>query len=542
MRHLLALIAIGVVSSANAQVTIPVDAAADRHPISPEIYGLSFAPGPVLPLLNVELNRSGGNATTRYNWQANASNRASDWYFESISEEGATPGAGVDHFIGSTRFGNGDPIITLPIIGWVAKLAPSRRPLASYSVAKYGPQQSTDPFMPDAGNGIRPDGTRITNNDPHDANMIVDSAFQLGWIEHLAAQGVKNIILDNEPSLWQETHRDVHPVGATMDEVAAKAIDAAQRVKSVDPSIRVAGPEEWGWGGYFISGYDQQWSAAHGYSSFPDRDAHGGWAYLPWLLDQFRRAETANGRRLLDVFTVHYYPQGGEFSEDVSPDMQLRRNRSTRALWDPHYVDESWINDTVMLIPRLHQWVSSYYPGTQVGITEYNWGAEQHINGATAQADVLGIFGREGVDLATRWTTPHTSSPSFNAIKMYRNYDGRKGTFGDISVRAAAPNPDELSTFAAVRSSDGNLTLMIVNKVFTATPATVMLANFAPAATAQAWQLTALNRVNRIADVAVVSTTTGASLSISVPAQSITLLVIPRAAPPQPARRRAARH
>jgi len=86
--------------------------------------------------------------------------------------------------------------------------------------------------------------------------------------------------------------------------------------------------------------------------------------------------------------------------------MQLRRNRSTRSLWDPTYTDETWINDKVRLIPRLKQWAAQYYPGTPVGINEYNWGAEDHINGATAQADVLGIFGREGLDLATRWTTP----------------------------------------------------------------------------------------------------------------------------------------
>ena len=47
------------------------------------------------------------------------------------------------------------------------------------------------------------------------------------------------------------------------------------------------------------------------------------------------------------------YPQGGEFSDDVSSAMQLRRNHSTRSLWDPGYVDETWINDRVQLIRRV---------------------------------------------------------------------------------------------------------------------------------------------------------------------------------------------
>ena len=164
--------------------------------------------------------------------------------------------------------------------------------------------------------------------------------------------------------------------------------------------------------------------------------AHGGWDYLPWLLDQLRQHDKPRGRRLLDVFTVHYYPQGGEFSDDVSTAMQLRRNRSTRSLWDPNYVDESWINDQVQLIPRLKGWVDSYYPGTPIGITEYNWGAEGHINGATTQADVFGIFGREGLDMAARWTTPAASTPTYKAMKMYRNYDGSKS---DLRRHAASP-------------------------------------------------------------------------------------------------------
>ena len=93
----------------------------------------------------------------------------------------------------------------------------------------------------------------------------------------------------------------------------------------------------------------------------------------------------------------------------------------------------------------MKNWVNTFYPGTQTGITEYNWGAENHINGATAQADILGIFGREGLDLAARWTTPASSTPTYKAMKMYRNYDGNKSTFGDTSVAATMSNPDTVA-------------------------------------------------------------------------------------------------
>src|SRR5207237_1103063 len=138
--------------------------------------------------------------------------------------------------------------------------------------------------------------------------------------------------------------------------------------------------------------------------------------------------------RLLDVFTVHYYPQGGEYSSDTSTSMQQRRNRSTRSLWDPNYTDQSWINDKVRLVPRLRGWVEQYYPGTKIGLTEYSWGADDHINGATTQADILGILGREELDYATRWVVPESSSPTFKAFQIYRNYDGQKSHFGEMSV------------------------------------------------------------------------------------------------------------
>jgi hypothetical protein len=305
------------------------------------------------------------------------------------SQRVTTAGERGDTFLANSRAANAQAMLTIPMIDWVAKLASNRGKLASFSIAKYGPQTGNDwQWFPDAGNGILANGQYVTGNNPNDANVPSNSLFQQGWVQHLVSRwgtnangGLRYYILDNEPSIWYSTHRDVHSTGATMDEIKNKILGYAGKIKAVDPSALVVGPEEWGWSGYLFSGYDQQYGSTHGWSSLPDRNNHGGADYLPWLLDQLRQNNTTTGKRLLDIFTVHYYPQGGEFSDDVSTAMQLRRNRSTRSLWDPNYVDESWINDRVRLISRLKGWVNTYYPGTQ-GALPNTTGARRTISTA----------------------------------------------------------------------------------------------------------------------------------------------------------------
>jgi hypothetical protein len=524
---------------------VTVNAAANQHAINPNIYGVAYGDATTLADLDVPFNRYGGDAATRYNWQVNADNRANDYFFESIGDPSSTPGQRGDSFIATSKAAGAQADLTIPTIGWVAKLGPNRGNLASFSVAKYGPQTATDPYWPDAGNGVSTNGQYITGNNPNDANVPNSVAYEQGWVKHLiqrwgtaAKGGLHYYSLDNEPSIWFATHRDVAPVGATMKQVRDKIVAYASMIKANDPSALVLGPEEWGWSGYLYSGYDQQYGAAHGWNYLPDRAAHGNMDYLPWVLSQLRQNQTATGKRLLDVFTVHYYPQGGEFSNDVSPAMQLLRNRSTRSLWDPNYVDQSWINSKVQLIGRLRNWVNTYYPGTQIGITEYNWGAEGHMNGATSQADILGIFGRQGLDLGVRWTTPPTGSPTYNAIKMYRNYDGKKSTFGNTSVATSVTNADQLSAFSALRSSDGALTIMVVNKNLydpshpsATTSVSLDVSNFAGTGVAQEWQLYAPNpsdmtksAIRHLADVHF----SGNRLITSLPMQSVTLFVLQR--------------
>ncbi len=511
-------------------LTIAIDANAGKHPISNLIYGVAFASKADLQALNAPLNRSGGNSMTDYNWAANAQNLASDWYFESYPQPGATPGAEADSFVADARAAGAQPMLTVPLIGMVARLGTNRSIRSSFSVKKYGAQCAVDPYDPDAGNGVAANcSTNVTANNPYDA-YIKDSPFnEQYWISHListwgtsAAGGVPYYLMDNEPSIWFSTHRDIHPIGPHAYEYMSKVVDEAASIKSLDPNAKIVAPEEWGWDGYFYSGYDQQYAAAHGWGSYPDRaNQEVGMDYIPWLLRKWKNAGYP-----VDVVSVHFYPQGGEDSDDVSTATQLLRNRSTRQLWDPNYTSESWIGSKVYLIPRLQGWVNTYYrPGTPVAITEYNWGAEGNINGATAQADIYGIFGQQGLNMATRWTVPPSSTPTYKAMKMYRNYDGANSTFGDTSVSATVPNPDNLSAFAALRKSDGAMTVMVISKGLSgATPVKLTLANFSASGTAKVYRLTSSNVIQKLSAL----TWSGGVLTDTEPAQSITLYVLPK--------------
>jgi fibronectin type 3 domain-containing protein len=539
---LLAVLCAAPALAQNAATSVSVDANANRHAINPGIYGVSYGATADIAALNAPLNRAGGNATSMYNWQINGHNAGSDWYFETyLDDGGATPGATIDNFITSTRAGNpsAEPLVTIPMIGYIANLGANNSTLESFSVKKYGAQQATDPYNSDAGNGVLLNGQDV-KNDPSDASVANSTAIQQAWVQHLvtkwggsaATNGVKYYLLDNEPSIWNSTHRDVHPAPATYEEMYNDIVAYASAIRAADPTAKIAGFEEWSWWAMYFSGYDQ----TNGTGSNSDYATHSNTYYYPWLLQQLYQYQQTHGTRLLDILTVHCYNDGP--GSDDSLATQLARNKQTRILWDPTFSDPYWFGDigingrVVNWIPTLLSWVNQYYPGLPIGCTEYNWGDEPNLNGATTQADVLGIYGREGLSLATRWTvaedtttTPPTIYVTYLASQIYRNYDGHDSTFGDTSVAATVANPDNLSAFAAVRSTDGALTVMVINKQQGSTPVTVSLANFSTTGTAQAWQISSASQtsINHLADVQVA----GNAISTTVPSQSITLFVIP---------------
>ncbi|MEZ4616922.1 MAG: glycoside hydrolase family 44 protein [Caldilineaceae bacterium] len=189
----------------------------------------------------------------------------------------------------------------------------------------------------------------FAGNNPLDTSIAVTEAWTTGWITHLQQQfgsasngGVRYYNLDNEPDIWFDTHRDVRPVAITMQELRDDTIRYAAAIKATDPNAQTLGPVVHGWTYYWHSPADGQIEA---WDERPDRKANGDIPLIPWYLQQLAAYETEHGLRLLDYLDLHYYvaADGVTLSGAGDAATQARRLRSTRSLWDPTYVDESWI-------------------------------------------------------------------------------------------------------------------------------------------------------------------------------------------------------
>ncbi len=527
---------------------LSVDVAASRKPISPEIYGLHEADETFAREIGLPVRRYGGNLATRYNWRTNNTNSGLDYYFANRPAD-----ISATDFVARDRRTGTKSILTIPMTGWVAK--DDTNATCGFSTARYaytpkpyGGLAATNPDYPACGTGVTgetPGGTLTfpPSVNPADTSVAFAPADAQVWIASLkaaygaAAQGgVPYYALDNEPDLWSGTHADLVPTALTYQQFRDRTYAYAAAVKAADAGAKTLGPSLGSYSYFFNSFYDGQ---REDWATPDDRNANGGTPFLAWYLQQMRAYEQQHGTRILDYLDVHWYPQDGSYGSPAGDGaQQAARLASVRSLWDPTYVDDSWIKDAgpdggiVQLIPRLRALAAANYPGTKIAISEYSWGAHADLNGALAQADILGVFGREGVDLATLFDGRYEADnakfapnrPSAYAFRMYRNYDGQGGRFGETSVQASSADQSKLAIYAAQRS-DGALTVMVINKTKGALSSSVGLGGFAPGASASVFRYSAAN-LSAIAREPS-QPIAGGSFTASFPAESITLLVVP---------------
>lgn len=432
------------------------------RPISPYVYGINAQRAADT---GTTVRRLGGNRGTVYNWELNASSAGNDW--QHLNDDWPCTNMGykncdkpgmqyVDFALESKKDGT-EAIVEVPMIDWVAAdkkgtvdekdKAPSKRYVRSYPKKK-GP--FTD--KPDLGdNAVYQDEF---------VNFVVT---KLGKADK---GGVKFYSLDNEPALWRSTHPRVHPEQTTYKEIVQRTEALAAQITTIDPSAIVLGGVMFGWSEFMSLSSAPD---AKDFSTYP--------TYMEYWLASMKELEKKHGRRLVHVLDVHWYPESRGTKRITESDTTRKtidaRLQAPRSFWDPTFQEKSWITDQwkkpIRLIPWLLELVNERYPGTKVGMTEYNFGAGDDISGGLAQIDVLGVLGREGAYLANYWGNGAGVGelPKYiaAAFRFYRNYDGKGGKFGDTAVAATTPDNAKASIFAATDSKNpGSLTVIVINK------------------------------------------------------------------------------
>ena len=462
-----------------AAIQVTVNTLSDRHAISPYVYGVNFpSDTSYVQDSGATLIRWGGNASSRYNWKNFDTNAAADWFFSNRSMGSAPLYQDSTQFVSNLKNVNAFPIMTMPMLPWVAKDASSY----SFSVAKYGAQCQVNPYNSDDGNGQKTDcATNITGNDPTDADVpLLDapgnsdpagSVYRNQWAAALSSSfgtAPHFYDMDNEIDIWGSTHRDVHPNPATYQELRDTFLTEARSLKGWDAQAVRFGPVSCCWWFY--------WNSAAGNS---DKAANAGEDFLPWWLNEVAWSDEVTGTRSIDVFDIHAYPNTPDTSSFTLAEKQALALRILRDWWDPIYVSESsdidqpWATQIQPLktipfrIPRLRAIANTIYPGTPLSFTEWNvaLAGESDFSTALSDADAWGILGRERVWASSRWTAADSTAPAYQSLKLFRNYDGQHHGFGITSVSASNnADPGLFSSYAALDSTGQILTLLIINK------------------------------------------------------------------------------
>jgi hypothetical protein len=461
------------VIAANINITYTIKNDVNRTPISPYIYGTNWAGDS-----NFTTIRSGGNRLTGYNWENNYSSAGADWYHYNDnylvsglpSNQQKIPGIAITQLFHDKAVANHQAsVVTLQMAGYVSAdgsgtvTYAQRAPSSRWKKVVYA---KGAPFCSPPG-----------NPDANDANVYMDEFvnFLVSKYGHAGEpNGVKFYDLDNEPDIWSDgndgaTHPRLHPAKPTCVELLDRSVALSTAVKNVDPNAQILGPVSYGFNGYYSFQGASDWSSVqNGY----------GW-FLDYYLDKMEANSVVAGKRLLDVLDLHWYPEARDGNMTAvdgnrivdTPSVYSRANctarmQAPRSLWDYDYHEVSWIErwfgQWLPLLQPVQNSINTYYPGTKLAFTEYDYGGQSHYSGGIATADVLGIFGKYGVYIANYWGDGNYVNA---AVKIYRNYDGAHSTFGDTEVYSTMSNKVDSSIYASVFAGDSSeLHLIVINK------------------------------------------------------------------------------
>lgn len=173
--------------------------------------------------------------------------------------------------------------------------------------------------------------------------------------------------------------------------------------------------------------------------------------------------------------------------------------------------------------------IDAQYPGTGIAVTEYNYGGAGHISGGVAQADVLGIFGRENVFAAMWWQLSTERGYVDAAFEMYRDFDGAGAAFRDVGISASSTEIATASVYASIDSSAApahRMTIVAINRSGASVSAGIRIEHTARYGSARVFRLQ--GGTPRPVAEGTIPITLSNAFTIDLPARSVTTLELVR--------------
>jgi Glycoside hydrolase family 44 len=463
-------------SSGPLQLSVsPADGA---HPISSRIYGINGAAA--AGTIKAKMVRLGGNPLPAYNWEINATNGGKiEGFVNRASSNSTAPGGAAKEVIDAATANAGTAILSVPVGDYVA------------ADTLPGDVHTTTDFLTSRFKKNEPTkgAAFLSVPDPTDDSVYQDEF--ANWVKGVAGTTPVVFALDNQPELWSEDHAEIHPALLTYSEIITRDTTFAKAIKSAWPGATVSASVAYGWQGFI------------NLQNAPDAPANGD--FLTYYLDQLQSADTANGSRLLDYLDLHWWPEatgGGQriIVADASPDVVAARVQAPRSLWDASYHETSWINDsltasgeTINLIPRMQSLITAHYPGTKLAFSAWYYGGGGDVSGAIATADVLGILGRDSIDMAALELPIGGGDDSFTfaGFQAFLNYDGAGAHFGDTSINTTTSDSAAASIYASTDSTDAShVVIIVINKQVNDQSAAITIAGSTSFASCAVYTLT----------------------------------------------------
>ena len=440
-------------------VTVTVNATANKKAVSPNIYGRNEGFDKTTQFLKDAGLRfarvGGGNNMSAYNWRQKLTVHP-DWFNNVYGADWDVYAKKIND-----NFPNMQAMFAFQLLGRAASDGTHNFPDYTYMQAHPGWNGWGQNL---AGGGI-PDTTKGSSTALVDGNIDLFSkpwpadssvAILTHWFgangKGFSKDKFRYWSMDNEPDVWNGTHSWAMPTLLSASAFMDRFIELAKKAKAIEPGIKICGP---------VTTSEYQWY------KWADESIRINGKYYCWLEYFIKRCadeEKASGVRVLDVVDLHNYPYAKNGDIDA---LQLHRMYydtnyiypganglfKINGGWDPSLNKE-------YIFKRIYDWLTTHYgpnSGITCGVSEWSPASSESNPSVTSvvYASHLGTFANNGVDLFTPWTW---MNGMWETIHLFSRY--AKG----YSVSSTSTMENTVSAYTTVSEAVDTMTVMIVNR------------------------------------------------------------------------------